>query len=48
MALLIILTILWGLQDRRDKHRRIARVTAPIWVYVSFTGVIVYLMLYRL
>ena len=45
---LIVLTILWGLQDRRVRHRKIARITAPIWLYVSFTGVVVYLMLYRL
>ena len=30
-----------------DRHRRIARWTLPIWLYVSTTGVIVYLMLYR-
>lgn len=29
------------------RHRRIARWTLPIWLYVSFTGVVVYLMLYR-
>jgi uncharacterized membrane protein YozB (DUF420 family) len=35
---------------RRDfvRHRRIARVTLPIWLYVSITGVIVYLMLYQI
>lgn len=45
---LIIMTIVRGLQDRRDKHRRLARITAPIWLYVSVTGVIVYVMLYHL
>lgn len=45
---LIVLTILWGLQDKRARHRKLARVTAPIWLYVSITGVVVYLMLYRL
>lgn len=30
------------------RHRRIARITFPIWLYVSVTGVIVYLMLYRI
>jgi uncharacterized membrane protein YozB (DUF420 family) len=29
-----------------DKHRRIARITLPIWLYVSVTGVLIYLMLY--
>lgn len=35
---------------RRDflRHRRIARITLPLWLYVSITGVIVYLMLYRI
>src|SRR3954463_7344506 len=35
-----------GLSGRFDRHRRIARWTLPIWLYVSVTGVIVYLMLY--
>jgi len=30
-----------------DRHRRIAHWTFPIWLYVSVTGVVVYLMLYR-
>jgi len=30
-----------------DRHRRIARCTMPIWLYVSVTGVLVYLMLYE-
>lgn len=45
---LILLTIIAGLQDRRARHRRLARITAPIWLYVSLTGVVVYLMLYRM
>ncbi len=45
---LIILTIVRGLKDQRDRHRRLARWTAPIWLYVSFTGVLVYVMLYQL
>ncbi len=45
---LAILTLSRGLASRFDKHRRIARWTLPIWIYVSVTGVIVYLMLYRL
>ena len=41
------LTLYYGLRGRFDRHRRWARVTFPIWVYVSITGVIVYLMLFR-
>ena len=37
-----------GLKDRLDQHRRLARWTLPIWLYVSITGVVVYWMLYRL
>lgn len=37
-----------GLKDRRDTHRRWARWTFPIWLYVSVTGVAVYVMLYLL
>lgn len=37
-----------GLSDRRQAHRRISWWTFPIWLYVSITGVIVYLMLYQL
>ena len=44
---LAIVTLNRGLGARFDKHRRIARWTLPIWLYVSVTGVVVYLMLYR-
>jgi len=37
-----------GLKRRDEKHRRVARWAYPIWLYVSVTGVLVYLMLYRL
>ncbi len=43
---MIILVIVWGLQDKRERHRKLARVTLPIWLYVSVTGVVVYLLLY--
>ena len=43
---LVILTIIPAFQARYDKHRRIAKITFPIWLYVSVTGVLVYLMLY--
>lgn len=42
---LAIVTLVRALQERFDRHRRIARVTFPIWLYVSVTGVVVYLML---
>ena len=45
---LALVTLVRALQGRFDRHRRIARVALPIWAYVSVTGVIVYLMLYRL
>jgi uncharacterized membrane protein YozB (DUF420 family) len=45
---LAIITIWRGLKRRDAKHRKIARWTFPIWLYVSITGVIVYWMLYRL
>jgi len=41
-------TLYLGLCGRFDKHRRIARIAFPIWVYVSITGVIVYLLLFKL
>lgn len=45
---LAITTIYLGLRDRRAAHRRLAWWTFPIWLYVSVTGVVVYLMLYHL
>jgi putative membrane protein len=44
----VIVTVSRALSARYDKHRRIARWTLPIWLYVSITGVIVYLMLYQM
>jgi uncharacterized membrane protein YozB (DUF420 family) len=48
VPVLAILTLRRGLAGRFDKHRRIARWTLPIWLYVSVTGVVVYLMLYHM
>ena len=45
---LAIITLNRGLRGRYDKHRKIARWTLPIWLYVSVTGVVVYLMLYHM
>jgi uncharacterized membrane protein YozB (DUF420 family) len=44
---LALITLFRALRERFDSHRRIARWTFPIWLYVSTTGVIVYAMLYR-
>lgn len=46
VPLLAVVTLFRGLQRRFDQHRRIARWTLPIWLYVSITGVTVYWMLY--
>ena len=45
---LAIITLRRGLKNRIDAHRRLARWTLPIWLYVSVTGVVVYLLLYWL
>jgi len=44
---LAILTLSRGLQAKYPKHRAIARWTLPIWLYVSVTGVLVYVLLYQ-
>ena len=46
LPFLVPVTLVRGLKDRVDRHRRIAKVTLPIWLYVSATGVLVYLFLY--
>ena len=48
VPVLAIITLRRGLSARYDKHRRIARWTLPIWLYVSITGVVVYGMLYHM
>ena len=48
VPVLAIITLRRGLAARYDKHRKIARWTLPIWLYVSVTGVVVYVMLYHL
>ena len=44
---LALVTLSRALARRFDRHRRIARWTLPIWLYVSVTGVVIYLMLYQ-
>jgi uncharacterized membrane protein YozB (DUF420 family) len=48
VAVLAPVTLVLGLAASYGRHRRIARWTLPIWLYVSVTGVVVYWMLYRL
>ena len=44
----ILITFMRGLRRDDQRHRRIARWTLPVWLFVSVTGVVVYVMLYRL
>ena len=44
---LAIATIVLALRDKRQAHRRLARITFPVWLYVSITGILVYLFLYQ-
>lgn len=44
----VLLTLWRGLKGRFEAHKRIARLVYPVWLYVSVTGVIVYLMLYQI
>ena len=45
---LVVVTVLRALRGDFARHRRIARWTYPLWLYVSITGVVVYVMLYHL
>jgi protein SCO1/2/putative membrane protein len=47
VAAMAPITIYRGLANQLDRHKRIARITFPIWLYVSVTGVIIYWMLYH-
>jgi uncharacterized membrane protein YozB (DUF420 family) len=44
---LIIVTLTFAVREQFDRHKKIARWTWPIWMYVSVTGVLIYLMLYQ-
>ena len=46
VAPLVLVTLFLGLRSRFATHRKVARATAPIWLYVSVTGVAVYVLLY--
>ncbi len=45
---LVLMTLYRAARGRFEGHRRIARWTWPVWIYVSVTGVIIYLLLYQL
>lgn len=45
---MVMRTVYLAIKERFDKHMGIARWTFPIWMYVSVTGVVVYLMLYQM
>lgn len=45
---LVIMTLRRGLRGQFERHRSIARWTFPLWLYVSVTGVVVYILLYQL
>ncbi len=45
---LAVVTVALGLSSRFPRHQRVARWTLPLWLYVSLTGVAVYVLLYRL
>jgi putative membrane protein len=48
VPVLAVITLALALRGRFDRHRRLARWTLPVWLYVSVTGVVIYVMLYRL
>jgi uncharacterized membrane protein YozB (DUF420 family) len=44
----MIIRVIWlGTKDRLDDHRVLARITLPLWLYVSITGVVIYVMVYH-
>lgn len=48
VPVLAIWVLVLGLRERFEKHRRLARWAFPIWLYVSITGVVIYVMLYQM
>ena len=47
VPVLAVLTLFRALKGHFENHKKIARITLPVWLYVSVTGVLVYFMLYR-
>ncbi|MBL7918367.1 MAG: DUF420 domain-containing protein, partial [Bacteroidia bacterium] len=41
----VLLSFYYGLTDQREKHKKITRISYPVWLYVTITGVAVYLMI---
>ena len=48
MVPMILATVTFALQGQFDKHRRIARWTLPVWIYVSVTGVLIYMLAFQI
>ncbi len=46
-TVMIIMTVIPALRQRFDKHKRLAKWTVPVWLYVSITGIIIYMMCYE-
>ena len=46
VAPMVLFTVTHAARKRFDQHRKLARWTLPVWLYVSLTGVLIYLMLY--
>lgn len=47
IPVLAILLVRFGLRDERARHRKLARIAWPVWMYVSVTGVVIYFLLYH-
>jgi len=45
---MVIVTLVRALRERFDQHKRLARWTHPLWLYVSVTGVLIYFLLYQI
>lgn len=48
MVPMILMTFYHAFKNNVEKHRRIAKMTFPIWMYVSVTGVVIYIMVHQL
>jgi uncharacterized membrane protein YozB (DUF420 family) len=48
MTPFILVMVWWALRGSFEKHKKLARRVWPVWMFVSVSGVVVYLMLYRL
>lgn len=48
MVPMILIVLNRALRGQFERHKRLARITLPIWIYVSVTGVLIYVMLYRI